>query len=204
MPRSLPSSTRERILATAGAVFARQGLAAPLRAVTAAAGVNLAAVNYHFGSKDALVQEVVRRRLDQLAGHRQRALAAVQARPGHTLEDVLQAFIAPALDELPAGNGAFLRVLARAWAEDDTHLRRVLSRHFGAGMRAFVDAISALLPALPRAELLWRLDLLAGALTYAMAGSGMIQRPPTVAPDSHRAVTVQQLVRFGAAGLRAP
>jgi AcrR family transcriptional regulator len=73
-------STRERILGVAEALFARHGFdGASLRQVTAAAKVNLAAVNYHFGSKESLIEEVFRRRLDELNRQRLASLAAVQA-----------------------------------------------------------------------------------------------------------------------------
>ena len=65
-------STKERILGAAEVLFAQRGFdGASLRQLTAAAGVNLAAVNYHFGSKDRLVEEVFRRRLDELNSRRQ-------------------------------------------------------------------------------------------------------------------------------------
>src|SRR4029077_12151598 len=70
---------------------------ASLRQVTASANVNLAAVNYHFGSKENLINEVFRRRLDELNGQRLQALALVTAKPQHTLEDILDAFVRPAL-----------------------------------------------------------------------------------------------------------
>lgn len=71
-----PHTTKERILTAAEELFARHGFdGASLRQLTAAAGVNLAAVNYHFGSKDRLIEEVFRRRLDQLNGHRMTALS---------------------------------------------------------------------------------------------------------------------------------
>ncbi|HVZ13903.1 MAG TPA: helix-turn-helix domain-containing protein, partial [Bauldia sp.] len=72
------ASTKERILTAAEQLFAQRGFdGASLRQLTAAAGVNLAAVNYHFGSKDRLVEEVFRRRLDSLNAHRLAALAKV-------------------------------------------------------------------------------------------------------------------------------
>ncbi|MBZ0134661.1 MAG: TetR family transcriptional regulator, partial [Rhodanobacter sp.] len=91
------SSTRDRILGTAEKMFAQRGFdGASLRQLTAAAGVNLAAVNYHFGSKEKLVEEVFRRRLDALNANRLadlHKLAGCEA----TLEQVLAAYIRPAL-----------------------------------------------------------------------------------------------------------
>src|SRR6201996_8870198 len=100
MPVSSASMpTKERILGAAEVLFARHGFdGASLRQLTAAAGVNLAAVNYHFGSKDRLVEEVFRRRLDELNSRRLKALSRISGNPDTTLEDVLSAFIKPALE----------------------------------------------------------------------------------------------------------
>lgn len=200
-------STRERILGVAETLFARHGFAgASLRQVTAAAKVNLAAVNYHFGSKESLIEEVFRRRLDELNRHRLAALAAVDANPDRQLEDVLDAFIRPALEQSmdSTGGAAFVRVLARAYAEHDERLRRFLSDNYGHVLRDFATAFALLLPHLRKEELYWRLDIVAGALTYAMADFGMIKRKDDVSEQSHRELSVQHLVRFAAAGLRAP
>ena len=207
MPAAQPNfSTRERILGVAETLFARHGFAgASLRQVTAAAKVNLAAVNYHFGSKESLIEEVFRRRLDELNRHRLAALADVEANPARTLEDVLAAFVSPALEQSmdSAGGSAFVRVLARAYAEHDERLRRFLSDNYGHVLREFAGAFARLLPQLDKEELYWRLDIVAGALTYAMADFGMIKRKNDVSERSHREQTAQHLIRFAAAGLRA-
>ena len=199
-------STRERILGVAETLFARHGFAgASLRQVTAAANVNLAAVNYHFGSKESLIEEVFRRRLDELNRHRLSALAEAGAKSDPTLEDVLDAFVRPALEQSmdSAGGAAFVRVLARAYAEHDERLRKFLSDNYGHVLRDFAAAFARLLPQLDKQELYWRLDIVAGALTYAMADFGMIKRKSDVSERSHREQAAQHLVRFAAAGLRA-
>jgi len=199
-------STKERILGVAETLFARHGFAgASLRQVTAAAKVNLAAVNYHFGSKESLIEEVFRRRLDELNRHRLAALAAVQACADHTLEDVLDAFIRPALEQSmdSAGGAAFVRVLARAYAEHDERLRKFLSDNYGHVLKEFATAFAALLPKLEKEELYWRLDIVAGALTYAMADFGVIKRRSGQSERDYRDRAAQHLIRFAAAGLRA-
>ena len=77
------SSTRESILDTAEALFAQQGHdGTSMRQITGAAGVNLASVNYHFGSKESLVQAVLKRRLAVLNSERMRLLDELEARRG--------------------------------------------------------------------------------------------------------------------------
>lgn len=197
--------TKERILGAAEELFARHGFeGASLRQLTAAAGVNLAAVNYHFGSKDRLIEEVFRRRLDQLNGRRMAALQAISGDPGTTIEDVLAAFIVPALELSHDGNGSlFMRVLARAFAEHDDTLRKFLSDNYGHVMRQFTAEFARLLPHLSKEELYWRVDLVTGALTHAMSGFGMIQRKSDVPEQRHREQTAEHLIRFAAAGLKS-
>jgi len=199
-------STRERILGVAETLFARHGFAgASLRQVTATAKVNLAAVNYHFGSKDGLIEEVFRRRLDELNRERLDSLSAVSARTDATLEDVLDAFIRPALGQSRrAGGGAFVRVLARAYAEHDERLRRFLSENYGHVLREFALVFARFLPHLDKEELYWRLDIIAGAVTYAMADFGVIKRRASTSEDAHRRQAVSHLVAFASAGLKAP
>jgi len=205
MPDSSAFSTKQRILEAAENLFARHGFAgASLRQVTATAQVNLAAVNYHFGSKDRLIEEVFRRRLDELNARRLVALKRALARPKPTLEDVLAAFIKPAL-ELSldrSGGQAFVRVLARAYAEYNERLRKFLSDNYGHVLKEFAAAFAALLPQLEKEELYWRLDIVAGALTYAMADFGVIKRRTGQSERDYRERAAQHLIRFAAAGLR--
>jgi AcrR family transcriptional regulator len=200
------ASTKERILCAAEVLFAQRGFdGASLRQLTAAAGVNLAAVNYHFGSKDKLVEEVFRRRLDTLNAHRLGALSKVAGQPGTTLEAVLDAFIRPALALSGDGSGSlFMRVLARAFAEHDDHLRQFMSENYGHVMRQVTAEFARLLPGLSREELYWRIDLVTGALTHAMSGFGMIQRKGGVSEAAHREQTIAHLIRFASAGLSHP
>lgn len=200
------TSTKERILAAAEALFAQRGFdGASLRQLTAAAGVNLAAVNYHFGSKEKLVEQVFKRRLDALNQHRLAELAKVAGKPGTKLEDVLAAYIRPALELSHEGNGSlFMRVLARAFAEHDDTLRQFLSENYGHVMKQFTAEFARLLPHLDKAELYWRIDLVTGALTHAMSGFGMIQRKDNVTEQQHREQTAAHLIRFAAAGLSHP
>jgi AcrR family transcriptional regulator len=199
-------STKQRILGAAEALFARHGFAgASLRQVTAAANVNLAAVNYHFGSKENLINEVFRRRLDDLNSERLKALAAAQVLPGFGLDQALAAFVYPALSMSADthGGSAFVRVLARAYAEHNERLRKFLHDNYGHVLKEFAAAFSKLLPDLDKQELYWRLDIVSGALTYAMADFGVIKRRTGVTEQQHRDLAAEHLIKFAAAGLRA-
>ena len=206
MPPSTHFSTKDRILGAAEELFAQHGFAGTsLRQVTSRADVNIAAVNYHFGSKENLVNEVFRRRMDEMSRRRLAALEAAQAEAPGELEPVLAAFVEPALAMAQDrhGGGAFIRVIARAYAEKNDSLRKFLSDQYGHVLREVARAIATCVPGLSKEELYWRLDFLAGALTYAMADFGLIKRPANVAEATHRERAARELIRFAAAGFRS-
>jgi len=192
----MTDTTRQRILDTAERLFADEGFhATTLRRITREAGVNLAAVNYHHGSKDALILAVFQRRLDELNSDRLARLEAVLSqRDPPWLEDVLEAFIYPALllgTQSSGDGGRFMRLLMRAWAENATQLHGKIARQYSHVMRAFADAVSKALGTSPD-NLRQQLDFLIGALTYTMAETRDDQVEPTA----------RALIRFGCAGLR--
>ena len=199
-------STKDRILNAAEGLFAQQGFSGTsLREVTSRADVNIAAVNYHFGSKENLINEVFRRRMDEMSGARISQLEqAVAEHPG-AIEPILRAFVIPALavSHDRGGGGAFIRVIARAYAEKNDGLRAFLSARYGHVLRHFAKALATCLPGLSKEQLYWRLDFLSGALTYAMADFGAIKRPHGVTDEVHQQRAADELIAFAAAGLKA-
>ena len=129
---------------------------------------------------------------------------ALEESPGQ-LQPILAAFVEPALamSQDRHGGGAFVRVVARAYAEKNDGLRKFLSDHYGHVLREFGKAISGCVPGLSKEELYWRLDFLAGALTYAMADFGLIKRPSNVTEAAHRERAANELIRFAEAGILA-
>ena len=198
-------NTKERILHAAEDLFAQHGFAGTsLRQVTSRADVNIAAVNYHFGSKENLVHEVFKHRMDEMSEKRLSALSEAIARDPADLNGILLAFIQPALALTLDRHGAsFVRVLARAYAEKNDGLRNFLSENYGQVLREFAKAIANCLPQLSKEELYWRMDFPAGALTYAMADFGLIRRQPGVTEKAHCEKAAQHLITFAQAGLRA-
>ena len=120
---------------------------------------------------------------------------------------IIAAFVQPALDIAQDRNGgaAFVRVIARAYAENNDSLRRFLSEQYGHVQREFAKAIQTCLPQLGKEQLYWRLDFLSGALTYAMADFGAIKRPSGLSEETHqrRAAADQRTRRRGLFGGRA-
>lgn len=190
-------STCDRILDTAERLFAEQGFhSTSMRGITQAADVNLAAINYHFGSKQALIIAVFRRRLDSLNRARLSCLDQALDHPEDArLEDVLDAFVRPAIDMThdKAGEGhRFMRILLRAFADQDEQLHQDLSAEYAHVMRRFAAAIEQALPGSSRETIRRYLDFIVGALTHTMSESDL-RDGPGIASD---------LVSFAAAGLR--
>ena len=199
-------STKDRILHAAEELFALQGFATTsLRQVTSRADVNIAAVNYHFGSKENLVNELFRRRMEEMSKQRLAALHQATETAPSQLDAILAAFVEPALAMAQDrhGGGAFIRVIARAYAESNNGLRKFLSDQHGHVLREFAKAISTCVDGLSKEELYWRLDFLSGSLTYAMADFGLIKRPNGVSEATHRQRAAKALIRFASAGFNA-
>src|SRR4051812_1421835 len=114
--------TRTRILDAAEELFMLHGFeGTSMRLLTGKAGVNLAAVNYHFGSKDALIEAVFRRRLDPMNVARIAELDKLEAATAApTPEAIIRAFITPGLRLMADGKDGgrnFTRLLRRTYTE---------------------------------------------------------------------------------------
>jgi len=205
------TGARARILFAAARLFAARGLAGVgLREITAEAGVNLAAVNYHFGSKEKLLEALFEQRAKPITEERLRLLALCAPAPDRPpmLEQVLDAFLRPAFSlglEAGVDGATFGKLRARLSVESEDLYRRILSRAFDASTRRFLDAVVAALPELPRREVEWRFHFMLGTMIYSMANSGRIQSiTGGVCDPSDPDAILTRLIPFLAAGFRAP
>jgi AcrR family transcriptional regulator len=201
------TDTKERILDAAERLFAAHGFAGTsLRAVTKEAGVNLAAVHYHFGTKEDLLRAVLSRIVIPVNRERLKMLEQVEAAAGSdppSLEGILEAFIAPDLRlirDLGERGVIITRFLGRSYTEPAEMVQALSREHYEELGQRFMEAFARALPEVPQAEVYWRFKLVVGVLTYVLAD-------PTggYAEDlSDVDETVRRLVAFLAAGLRAP
>jgi AcrR family transcriptional regulator len=208
-------STRERILDATEDLFARHGVSGTsLRALTAQAGVNLAAVHYHFGSKDALLDAVVERRAGPMNAERLRALEEIESsltlgeRSDARIEAILGAFFLPGLQglrELPEGKSGFAQLLASIEALPPEILEDLLQRHFGNVCDRFVGALERALPGLPSEQVADRFRFAMGILTQLLSGHLDLNTiplyPPCTDDDESR---LRHAIAFVVAGLTAP
>jgi len=206
------AGTKARILDAAEALFMEHGFeATSLRSLTSAASVNLAAVHYHFGSKEELFQAVLTRRLDPMNQERIELLGRIEREAaGRALscEKILFAMLIPALklarDEKRGGKN-FLRLVGRAYADPAPFIRHFLSAQYAGMIGRYKEAFLQALPHLSRQELTWRLHFVMGALSYTLAGTDALKLfAEATATTNDDELLLQRLAPFLVAGLKAP
>jgi AcrR family transcriptional regulator len=192
--------TKTRILDAAEKLFGEKGFdATSLRDITTEADVNLAAVNYHFQSKDTLIEATILRAANPVNGQRLAMLEA--AGPNATVEQIVEAFVGPVLEH---DFQPMAPLMARVLASPDT-MRRVFKVHMESLSRKFAEAMGAALPELSHAELMWRLHFTAGAMAHTVTRAPMMKDLfGGVLDFDDRKLLIARLVRFAAAGFRAP
>jgi len=216
MPEVRHIDTRERILDAAEHLFMEHGYdGTSMRQITGDAAVNLAAVNYHFGSKESLMQEVFRRRLDWLNEERLRVLDEMeQVAGGKPLKpsQIVDGFFGTLLrlaDDKQRGGIVFLRLLGRTHTEPSEFIRAFLAHEYAGVMERYKQALFKALPDVPRAEIVWRFHFMLGATSYAIAGTDALRLVADWEIEALDAVDrvdrlVPRLMSFLLGGLRAP
>ena len=205
--------TKDRILDAAETLFMEHGYeATSLRSLTTAADVNLAAVNYHFGTKEELFEAVLTRRLDPMNQRRLELLTRFESESAPKplpCERILSALLVPALALArdPARGGSnFLRLLGRAYADPAPFIRQLLSDQYAEMITRFKAAFARALPQMPRKELSWRLHFIMGALSYTLAGTDALKLIAELNPleTANDEILLRRLAPFLLAGLTAP
>ena len=212
VPPTAPLDTRDRILDAAEGLFVEHGFdGTSMRMITSAANANLAAVNYHFGSKDALVQAVFRRRLTALNQERLAELDRLEGEAGGTPlrpSGIVEAFFGTALRmaaDTEHGGRSFMLLLARTYNEPNAFVRQFLAEEYAEVMDRFLGALFVSLPEVPRAEILWRFHFMTGAMAFAISGlGGLYELADLSATDDDPQRLLPRLMSFLLGGLRAP
>jgi AcrR family transcriptional regulator len=203
--------TRTRILDAAEELFMQHGFeGTSMRLLTTKAGVNLAAVNYHFGSKDALVEAVFRRRLDPMNVARLAELDKLEAENhSPSPEAIIRAFIMPSLrlvEDGKSGGRNFTRLLGRTYTEPNKFVRQLIGQMYAPTMQRYKAALERALPQMPREELVWRMHFMFGTLAYTLAATDTVQLIAGCKPEDRYDAQLleERLAAFLAAGLNAP
>ncbi len=208
--------TRERILDVAERLFMAHGYdGTSMRQITGDAGVNLAAANYHFGSKEALLQAVLGRRLDWLNAERLRILDAMESqaagkplKPSQIVDGFFGTLLRMADDE-DRGGITFLRLLGRTLTEPSDFIRTFLAEEYREVLERYKAALFLALPDVPKAEIVWRFHFMLGATSYAIAGTDALRLITDWQIEDADATDrldrlLPRLMSFLLGGLRAP
>ena len=208
--------TRERILDVAERLFMGHGYdGTSMRMITSEAAVNLAAVNYHFGSKESLMQEVFRRRLDWLNEERMRVLNTLEReaagkalKPSQIVDGFFGTLLRMADDEKRGGT-TFLRLLGRTLTDPSEFIRTFLAHEYAAVVDRYKEALFKALPDVPKAEIVWRFHFMLGATSYAIAGTDALRLVTDWQIEESDSVDrmdrlVPRLMSFLLGGLRSP
>jgi AcrR family transcriptional regulator len=197
------SDTRLKILDTAERLFGEQGYQpVSLRHITAAAGVNLASIHYHFGSKEELLDELVMRRAVPVSEERMEGLRRLREAAGPNpiaLEDLLEAFLVPAF-QAAEKSPEWARLMGRLHAEG--LMPEVARKHFVPAGECYFAEMRRALPELPKEELAWRTNFAIGTMAHALCALP-VGRARGAAPEPPIAVA-RRMVAFLSGGFRAP
>src|SRR5258706_200880 len=203
--------TRTRILDVAEELFMLHGFeGTSMRLLTSRAGVNLAAVNYHFGSKDALIEALFRRKLDPMNTARIAQLDRLESE-GRLLapEAIIRAFVGPSLrhmEDAKGGGRNFIRLLGRTYTEPTKPIRVLIGQLYAPTMERYKSALERALPHMAREELVWRMHFMFGTLAYTLAATDTVQLIAGCKPEDRYDARLleDRLTAFLAAGLGAP
>ena len=205
------NDTKTEILNAAEYLFASRGPnATSLRQVISRAKVNLAAIHYHFGSKESLLQAVLSRRLVPLNAGRLALLDKYERKSGKRavpLLKVLEALVGPALRlsrDPQQGGAVFMRLLGRCVLEPDEKIQTMLNQQFHYVLERFTPAFRRALPNLPPVDFFWRIHFLVGSMAHTMADSERLRSISNGVCDPNDSEgTIRRLVTFLNAGLKA-
>jgi len=208
------TDTKELILDAAENLFAAEGYhGTSIRAITKEAGVNLASINYHFGSKEALVEALFKHRFGPLNKMRKEGIRAVMAEAkskGRTprVRDILEAFIAPLFlnSKDQSCLGRFSTLVHLAHSGQDAALMGALVNTMKPVVDLLFKALRAALPKVPEAELRWKMHFFIGGFTHTirislMQGQGL--KVPAMPKSVDRRKLIDMMLSYFTAGMEA-
>ncbi len=206
----MAKDTRELLLETAEQLFAQRGIASTsIRELSRAARVNVAAVNYHFGSKEGLIKALLQRRLRPINQKRLTKLEELLTRHKTqkippSVKEVVHCFVAPAFEAFGRDNStAFLSFLGRAMLEPDPQVREFFLQEMQPVIKLLWEALRAALPHLEEGRLFWRIQFLLGAMVRIL-NYPHYKDSWTFFPKTHQEISpLEEFITFVSAGLEA-
>jgi AcrR family transcriptional regulator len=207
LSESLP---KQRLLAAAEQLFAEKGFeSVAVRDVTQLAKANVAAVNYHFGSRDGLVALVIARHLAPLNQERLEWLDVLERKaPGKVvpIEEIIHALIRPLVGmvgKTELSEALFCKLVGRILALPEDALSVVTMGQMKVLNNRFIRAIGKVLPTVSQDDLQWRMHFLVGSLVHLLTHQELLRSLSNGGSGSPTLeVVLGRFVRFAAAGLR--
>lgn len=200
------AQARQRMLCAAEKLFAQLGYAGTsLRAVMAEADVDTGAIHYHFKNKLGLLKALFEERVQLVNAQREALLAQLEQRHANeppSIEEVLRAFIAPALrTAYGSDESSFNRVAALCSVDPLKEVREVVFKAYDKTALRFALLLRRVTPHLSETEFQWRLECMYGAMMYIRSDNGRVSH---MLNDRHRSdpveKVIEQLIAFTAAG----
>lgn len=205
------AATRGRLLDAAEELFAESGFSGvSLREIVGRADVNVAAAHYHFGSKQALFEQVFARAAQPVKERTMSLLAAAHAQCPDSLEEILRALIVPSFDPSVANgtdgaNRRYGRLRAHLFLEERAFANALFKKFYAEITEQSLQGLRCALPQLGAAEIAWRFHVLLATLVFSTIPAGRVH-PLTVktyTPEDP-SQAVEFLVPLLAAVFRAP
>lgn len=201
--------TKTRILDTAEVLFAQNGFRqTSISQLARHAKVNLAAVNYHFGSKNGLMEALLERRLfpiHQLRMDRLTAIRDEMCAKGQVpdVAELVSAFVEPGFGLAREADGGknFMMIASRLMSEPGDNIRPVFIRNFMPAFVLLFELMKKSLPQIAEDDLLWRLHFVLGALSHTMRVHGTTLPPDMFPVDRTPETMTRLLVNFLTAGM---
>jgi AcrR family transcriptional regulator len=205
-------STKTRILDAAEELFSEKGFAeTSMRDITSHANVNLASVNYHFGSKDELINAVFLRVVEPLIRAMNAALKEflkMEQFPSNILEQAITVLVKATMTrgrEMKGGGSIFMRLLNRAYSDPEAKVRNYLVKKYSPVLAGYVDLLATVLPNIEADEIYWRFYYMLGSLIFVMSSEKTLI---AIAKENYNFDTTDDklifsLVKYLAAGFRA-
>lgn len=194
---SSSADTREKILDAAEELFVELGFAATsLRAIATRADVNLAATNYHFGSKEGLFHAVFHRRVAPVNALRLAKLKALkESERTLTIRGILEAFFAPFRHGPMAFEPA---IIGRMFAEPPSFVMPIIEDEFSEVSAEFLKALSSALPDVGYEDLQWRFHFLVGSMLQILRIPAPLGTEQTCEQFTYG---IERLIDFTVAGI---
>lgn len=204
------SKSKLRLLDAAEQLFAEKGFeSVSVRDVTQAAKANVAAVNYHFGSRDGMIALVVVRYITPINQERLVRLDALEGKWGAKavpLEEIINAFVRPVVGivrKSELSERLFCKLVGRIFALEGEGLPVAVEEQMKILIDRFTRALGKALPTLSQEELIWRMHFLVGSIIHMLMNQEMLHRLSNGASGTpSMEITLGRFIRFAVAGLR--